>query len=422
MAQRMESVAPSGGVMLSESTARLALDDAVLTGPKSLSVKGFDRDVAGYELLGMAPSSRKGPRRTANLVGREWELSALTAMLDQAADGQGRVVGLVGAPGIGKSRLAAELAAEAEGRGFDVHWVVCESHASDVPFHVVADLLRAGTDVRGLDDAAARALVRERNLDADPEDLLLFDDLLGIADPAVPLPDIDPDARRRRVTALVWQALLARETPAIFLIEDVHWIDQVSESMLADFAAVIPQSRALAVFAYRPEYDGLLDRVPGGQSISLAPLGIPSSILLAEELVGTDPSVAEVLSTIISRARGNPLFTEEIVRDLAEQGVLTGERGSYRCTNKIRDISVPSTLQATIAARIDRLSGEAKRCLGAAAVVGMRFDQSLLESLDVQPDAIRIPASDDPHCRIRISASIRPSRNPSQTCRSPQIR
>ena len=385
MAQRMESVAPTGGVMLSESTARLVREEAVLSDPKSLIVKGFDREVVGYELLSMASSSRQGPRRASKLVGREWELSALTAMLGQAADGQGRVVGLVGVPGIGKSRLAAELALEAEARDFDVHWAVCESHASDVPFHVVADLLRAGSDVRGLGDEAARALVRERNPDADPEDLVLIDDLLGIGDPAVPLPDIDPDARRRRVTALVWQALLARETPAVFIVEDTHWIDQVSESMLADFAAVIPQSRALAVFTYRPEYDGLLARVPGTQTISLAPLGIPSSILLAKELVGSDQSVAEVLSRITTRAAGNPLFTEEIVRDLVEQGVLTGQRGNYRCTCETRDVSVPATLHAAIAARIDRLGAVAKRCLGAASVIGNRFTPVLLEQLSVQP-------------------------------------
>ena len=385
MAQRMESTAPSGGVMLSESTARLVLDVALLSEPKSLAIKGFAQPVTGYELLSMAPLSRQGLRRAARLVGREWELSALLAMLGQAADGQGRVVGLVGVPGIGKSRLAAELALEAEARGFDIHWAACESHASDVPFHVVADLLRAGSDVRGLGDEAARALVRERNPDADPEDLVLLEDLLGIADPTVPLPDIDPDARRRRVTALVWQALLARETPAVFIVEDIHWIDQVSESMLADFAAVIPQSRALAVFTYRPEYGGLLARVPGSQTISLAPLGIPSSTSLAEELVGTDQSVAEVLSTITTRAAGNPLFTEEIVRDLAEQGVLTGQRGNYRCTCEIRDVRVPATLQAAIAARIDRLGDVAKRCLGAAAVIGNRFAPGLLEQLGVQP-------------------------------------
>lgn len=394
MAQRMESVAPSGGVMLSESTGRLVVDDAVLSEPKSLSIKGIDHDVVGYELLGMATSSRHGPRRNAKLIGREWELAALTAMLDQAAQGQGRVAALVGAPGIGKSRLAAELAAAAGTRGFDVHWAVCESHASEIPFHVVADLLRAGTDVRGLDDGAARALIRERNADADPEDLVLFEDLLGIADPAVPLPDIDPDARRRRVTALVGGALLARDTPSIFLIEDVHWVDQVSESMLADFAAVLPQSRSLAVLTYRPEYDGVLSRIPGSQRLSLAPLPGASSTALTRELVGQHPSVADLVSAITARAGGNPLFTEEIVRDLAEQGVLAGKRGDYRCAAEIGDVSVPATLQATIAARIDRLSAAAKRCLGAAAVIGMRFEPKLLQQLGIEPAVEELVAAE----------------------------
>lgn len=383
MAQRMESAAPSGGVMLSESTARLVLDDAALSEPKSLAIKGFTEPVLGYELLGMAAPSRHGPRRAAKFIGREWELAALTAMLDEAAEGQGRVTALVGAPGIGKSRLAAEVAATAAARGFDVHWTVCESHASEIPFHVVVDLLRAGTDVRGLDDGAARALIRERNPDADPEDLVLFEDLLGIADPAIPLPDIDPDARRRRLTALVRGALLASDTPDVYLVEDLHWIDQVSESMLADFAAVIPQSRALVVFTYRPEYSGALERISGGQRIALSPLAGSVSSALTRELVGADPSVAELASAITARSGGNPLFTEEIVRDLVEQGVLTGTRGDYRCAEEISDVSVPATLQATIAARIDRLGVDAKRCLGAAAVIGMRFDTGLLEQLGV---------------------------------------
>ena len=96
----------------------------------------------------------------------------------------------------------------------------------------------ASTD---LDGEAARARVREQLPDADPQDLLLLDDLLGIADPDVPLPQIDPDARRRRLTALINTASLARTEPALFIIEDAHWIDAVSESMLADFLTVIPQ-------------------------------------------------------------------------------------------------------------------------------------------------------------------------------------
>ena len=130
----------------------------------------------------------------------------------------------------------------------------------------MARLLRAAIGVAGLDAAAARARVRAQVPDADPEDLLLFDDLLGIADPEVALPKIDPDARRRRLTALVNAASLARKAPAVYVIEDAHWIDEVSESMLAEFLTVIPQTPSLVLVTYRPEYRGALSRVPGAQT------------------------------------------------------------------------------------------------------------------------------------------------------------
>src|SRR5262249_32809616 len=152
-------------------------------------------------------------RAEASLVGRRWEMAALEATVDRALGGRGGVVTVSGPPGIGKSRMAREVAAAAAGRGVDVFWAFCESHASDVPFQVVSRLLRAGSrvaDPDGLDDQAARARVREQIADADAQDLLLFEDLLGIADPDVPLPQIAPEARRRRLTALINAASLAR--------------------------------------------------------------------------------------------------------------------------------------------------------------------------------------------------------------------
>ena len=180
----------------------------------------------------------------------------MRGLLDRAVDGHGAVVGVVGPPGIGKSRLVREVSAMAPRRGVEVFTAFCESHTSQVPFYAVARLLRAAFGVDELDGQAARDRVRARVPDADPEDLLLFDDLLGIADPDVMLPRIDPDARRRRLTGLVNAASLARETPAVYVIEDAHWIDEVSESMLAEFLMVIPQSPSLVLVTYRPEYRG----------------------------------------------------------------------------------------------------------------------------------------------------------------------
>jgi adenylate cyclase len=148
-----------------------------------------------------------------------------------------------------------------------------------------------------------------------PEDLVLFDDLLGIADPKTPLPQIDPDARRRRLTALVNAASLARETPAVYVVEDAHWIDEVSESMLAEFLTVIPQTPSLVLVTYRPEYEGALARVHGAQTIALAPLSDSAAAALIAELLGPDLSVGRLGETIAGRAAGNPFFAEEIVRD-----------------------------------------------------------------------------------------------------------
>jgi class 3 adenylate cyclase len=167
MAQRMESVAPPGGVMLSASTARLVDAAAALGEPELVRIKGADEGVPARRLLGMR-QGRPVRRAESNLVGRRWELSAVESLLDRAIDGHGAVVGFVGPPGIGKSRLVREIAAMAHRRGVEVLSAYCESHTSQVPFHTVARLLRAATGVEGLDGQGARDRVRNRVPDADP--------------------------------------------------------------------------------------------------------------------------------------------------------------------------------------------------------------------------------------------------------------
>ena len=342
-------------------------------------------------------------------------MSAVEGLLDRATDGHGGVVGVVGPPGIGKSRLVREVAAIAGRRGVEVFTAFCESHASQVPFHAVARLLRAATGVEVLDAQEARDRVRDRVPDADPEDLALFDDLLGIADPNTPLPPIDPDARRRRLTALVNAASLARESPAVFVVEDAHWIDEVSESMLVDFLTVIPQTPSLMLVSYRPEYEGALARVHGAQTIALAPLSDPETAALVSELLGPDPSVEALGQTIVGRAAGNPFFAEEIVRELAERGVLEGQSGAYKSTAEGAEVSVPATLQATIAARIDRLDPKAKRTLSAAAVVGSRFGVDLLTVLGIEPTL-------DELVKAELIDQVRFTRQPEYVFHHPLIR
>ena len=385
LAQRMESVAPPGGVVISVATARLVEGAAALGEPEMVHIKGVNEPVTAYRLLGIGDRHRATERAESNLVGRRWEMSAVEGLLDRALGGHGAVVEVVGEPGIGKSRLVREVAAMAAVRGVEVFSAFCESHTSQVPFRAVARLLRAVIGVEGLDGQAARALVREQIPDADPEDALLVDDLLGIADPSSAIPAIDPDARRRRLAALVNAASLSRQSPVVYVVEDAHWIDEVSESMLTDFLVAIPQTPSLALVTYRPEYHGALTRVAGAHTVALAPLSDSETAALVAHLLGPDSSVDALGHRVAERAAGNPFFAEELVRELAERGVLRGEPGAYMSSAEVSEVSVPATLQATIAARIDRLDPKAKRTLSAAAVIGSRFGLDLLTVLGVEP-------------------------------------
>ena len=386
IAQRMESVAPPGGVMLSDSTAQLVRDAATLGELTMVNVKGIADPVPARCLISVTARHTRIAPEVSKLVGRDWELSALTAMLDRAVTGRGSVVSVVGPAGIGKSRTVAEAAAIAESRGVQVFSTFCESHTSEVPFYAATRLLRAALGVDEEPDAAeARARVRAQAAGADEADLVLLDDALGIRDPAVDVPDIAADARQRRLMALVNSTALARTTPALYVVEDAHWIDQVSESLITAFLAVVPQTLSLVLITYRPDYRGAFSRTSGAQTIALTPLEDGSMSSLIAELLGTDPSATALASRIAERASGNPLFAAEIVCDLVDRGVLTGARGAYQCAADTADVSVPATLQAAIGARIDRLDVAAKRTLSAAAVIGLRFESGLLAVLGADP-------------------------------------
>src|ERR1700761_4276273 len=383
MAQRMESAAPAGGVKLSESTARLVEDAVVLAEPEAVHVKGSSDPVPAHLLI--ATTSEQRRRSDPRLVGRTWELNTIAGLLDEAIEGAGCVVGVLGPPGIGKSRIVREAATLAKSLGVEVFTTYCESHTSDIPFHAVTGLMRAGLGVDGLDGEAARAQLRTRFADAHPDDLLLLNDLLGVADPDVEAPSAEGDARRRRLTALVNAASMARTTPALYVVEDAHWIDEVSDSMLADFMAVIRQTRSLVLVTYRPEYRGALAAIPGAQTVALRPLNSTQAEALLGELLGSDSSLHGLADVIAERAGGNPFFAEEIVRDLAERGAIDGSRGRYLLRGDVGDVTVPATLQAAIAARVDRLSPAAKRPLHAAAVIGSRFSPELVSALGIDP-------------------------------------
>jgi adenylate cyclase len=380
MAQRMESVASPGAVMVSESTARLVQNAVVLAKPEVVRVKGITASIPARRLVGVGASAvnRHGE---LPLVGRRWELNTVTGIFEEAMKGAGSVLSIVGPAGIGKSRIVRETATIAADRNVPMFTTYCESHTSDIPFHAVSRLLRISMGIDHLDAASGRIEVHARFPYAGAEDLTLLDDLLGIREAAAPLPEIAPDARRRRLVTLINSASLTRAEPAVYVIEDAHWIDEASEALLSDFFAVMQQTPSLVLVTYRPEYRGVLSQISWAQTVALRALSGEYTSTLTAALLGPDPALADLAAKISERASGNPFFAEEMVRDLAERGVLQGTTGGYLLCGEVSDVDVPATVQAAIAARIDRLQPAAKRTLQGAAVIGERFVADLLAGI-----------------------------------------
>ena len=291
---------------------------------------------------------------------------------------------VAGPAGIGKTRLGEEAAAIARGRGVDVVSVFCESHTSDVPFVVVARLLRDAARITELGDEAARAQVRAVLSDASDDDVLLLFDLMGIRDPDTPPPTIHADARRRRLVALFSTVSLARTRPVLYVIEDVHWIDEVSESMLAEFLAVIPQTPSLMLISYRPYYRGVLANVQGAQTISLTPLTNAETAELLDELLGTDQSIAGI-KALLPNGPGGIRSSRRRWCASSPSAQCLGRPWRFHLRHRSSRGHRPCHLQATIAARIDRLDPDSKRTLNAAAVIGSRFTPDLLAAVGNVP-------------------------------------
>ena len=380
MAQRMEAAAPAGAVLCSLSTARL-IEDVTRLGPvEDVVIKGAASPVPARRLLAVESDRMVLGRNEGMMLGRETELSWLGKVFDAK---RGCLVGIVGDPGLGKSRLITEFTAIAAHEGADVVVARCESHTSTLAFRALSRLLRAMFGVEGLSDADAReyTLGQLRGLltEHSPDAQILFE-AMGIAGAGADPPQVSIDGRRRRLVEMMAQTVLAHPNRTVFVLDDVQWVDAPSDHVLSEFAATLKVTTSILVTAYRPEFHGALYR-HSHQTITLRPLMESTAVRLVGQLLGSDPSLVSLTDRIVMAVSGNPFFAEEIVRDLAGSGVLTGSRGHYRLAIDVSDIAVPASVQAVVAARIDRLPPEAKSILNAAAVIGTHFDVDILHTL-----------------------------------------
>ena len=320
-------------------------------------------------------------------VGRETELETLTQALVRAGTGHGQVIAVLGEAGVGKSRLVYEFLQSHRTQGWRVLESASVSYGKATPYFPVIDLLKRYAHVDEHEDTRtirAKVIGHVLTLDATLQEVLpALLSLLGALPEDSPFLHLDPPQRRQR-TLEALQRLLLRESqvqPLLLIFEDVHWIDSETQALLDRLVERLPTARLLLLVNYRPEYQHSWGSKTYYTQLRLDPLPPASAAEVLQALLGDDPSLALLTQLLIERTEGNPFFLEESVRTLVETGALVGEPGVYRLVRALPTMQMPATVQAVLAARIDRLPPEDKRLLQTAAVIGTEVPLPLLQAI-----------------------------------------
>ena len=391
LAARMEQMAMPGSILIAPDTLRLAEGFVRLKPLGPVNVKGISEPLEVHEVTGAGPVRSRlqaaAARGLTRFVGRDAETEQLRKALEQARADHGQVVGVVGEPGLGKSRLFFEFAHSHRTQG----WLILESgsvsYGKATPYLPVIDLLKAYFKIQDRDDqremrekVTGKLLTLDKSLEATlPAFLALLD--VPIDDPTWQA--LDPFQRRQQTLGAV-KRLLLRESqiqPLILLFEDLHWIDSETQAILESLVESLPTSRLLLLVNYRPEYQHGWANKTYYTQLRLDPLPPESAGEILNSFLGNDHGLQSLKELLIERTEGNPFFLEESIRTLMETRVLAGERGNYHLEKKVESTQVPATVQAVLAARIDRLPLEQKQLLQSAAVIGKDVPFSLLQAI-----------------------------------------
>jgi class 3 adenylate cyclase/tetratricopeptide (TPR) repeat protein len=395
LANRLEQLADAGTILISKETYNAAKQFVEVEPLGLQTIRGIAAPIDILKLRGLqhAPSSgvfRSG-RRLSPLTGRTGQFAVLALELENTIKGEGRVVGVVGEAGIGKSRLCFEFAEGCRQKGIRVYEARVLAHGKATPFQPVLELLRDyfGLRVKEPADVSRRRVVDQLAALPVSEQLApVLLEFLGLADPQTAPTKLDPKTRKTQLLDFV--RLLPRsprQPTTVVIIEDLHWIDAASEEFVEALVDAVVGTTTLLVLNFRPGFSAPLMQRSHYRQINMPPLPPAQATILLQDHFGNDPSLALLSRNIIERAQGNPFFLEELVNALVERGDFEGEKGAYRLKGGIDTIPLPPTVQAVIAARIDRLEENAKKLLEIASVVGREIAVSILEMVAGLPAA-----------------------------------
>jgi tetratricopeptide (TPR) repeat protein len=397
LAARMESLANPNTVLVTGATYALTEDYFRWSALGPIAVKGSSQPVEAYELLAASDVRTRlqaGARRGLTpFVGRSREMDHLKETLELAKRGKGQVIGVVGDPGVGKSRLFLEFKGLDRASGCLVLEGSSVSFGKATAYLPLIDVLRGYFRIDnddGPEEAREKVIGRLLALDESLRDTIpRFLDLLAEGDEDVGAEDAD---HRRRLRTDAVKRLLLRESarqPVIVIFEDLHWVDDDTLALLSAVVEGLPTARVLLLTNYRPEFSAPWAARGYFSLLRLDALAEESAAELLSALLGPDPGLKELRALLLRRAGGNPFFTEELVRSLVDREALVGHAGAYQPAGDISRLELPPTVQGVLAGRIDRLEPDAKRTLQVAAVIGKDFILLLLERVsDLSPEEL----------------------------------
>jgi class 3 adenylate cyclase/tetratricopeptide (TPR) repeat protein len=390
LAARMEQMATPGSVLMTAHTLRLVEGLVQVTPLGPVTVKGMADAVDVCELLGAGPARTRlqasAARELTPFVGRHTELQALREALAQAGAGRGQLVAVIGEPGVGKSRLLAEFLASPRTQGWRILETTAVSYGQTTPYLPIRHLLQAFFQLADrVDEPAVRenvdtCLTRDAALQPTRSAVLTLLDV-RVEDPEWQA--LDPAQRRLRTIDSVRRLLLRQSQgqPLLVSVEDLHWTDAETQAVLDSLIESLPTARLLLLVTYRPEYQHTWGSKTYYTQLRLDPLPPEGADELLQALMGDNRGLMPLKRLLIERTEGNPFFLEESVQTLVETQVLRGERGAYHLAHGRPTLQVPATVQAVLAARIDRLPPAEKRLLQTAAVIGTEVPFGLLQAI-----------------------------------------
>jgi class 3 adenylate cyclase/tetratricopeptide (TPR) repeat protein len=399
LASRMQVLAPSGSIAATEQVKNLCEGYFLfkLLGPTT--VKGVTGPLNVYQVTGVGPlrthfqlSARRGLTR---FVGREPEMESIARAAQLAKAEHGQIVGVVAEPGVGKSRLFYEFKV----RNQSV-WMVLEassiSHGKASAYLPLIDLLQSYFDIKPEDDfrkrrekVTGRLLALDRTLE---DSLPYLFGLLGIIEGDDSSAQMDAQVRRRRTLDAIIR-ILSRESanqPLMLIFEDLHWIDDETQSLLNLLSNSITNSPIMLLVNYRPEYRHEWGNQASYTQLRLQPLGHESADEMLNALLGESVQVAQLKRLIIEKTEGTPFFIEETVQALFEDGTLT-RNGQTKVTRPLDKLHIPATVQAMIASRIDHLTADEKQLMQTLSVLGMEFSLKLAAKVIGQQEEDLLP-------------------------------